>query len=217
MIRNRITYPLGVWMLGLAWLSGCSHTANLHNAATPVPAAPATHPVTPPGAQAIPSATPTPNQQSSEATAMAPNSTVWDSRPAQEVAVATKPKAEAAPQPVTKHEETLDTAAAPAPELPAVPEKPKRSPLFGHADDYQWLRGQVEISRLSTGCRLRFADMDEEDPHGGSVTLTGDSRLRGLQDGAYVHVSGHLVNPGDKGTAPAYHVDRFEIIPQPAK
>jgi hypothetical protein len=213
MIRNRITYPFGLCMLGLGWLSGCTHTANLHNAATSVPAAPATRPAAPPMVQAAPSASPTLSQQPAEATAMAPSTSVWDSRPAQEVAVAAKPEADAALQQASYQEEASDAVAAPA--SPAAPEKPKRSALFGHAEDYHWLRGQVEISRLSTGCRLRFAEMDEIDPHGGSVTLAGDSRLRGLQDGAYIHASGHLVNPDNRGTAPAYHVDHFEVVQQP--
>jgi hypothetical protein len=84
------------------------------------------------------------------------------------------------------------------------------SPAFGRAEDYHWLMGQVEYSRLGQG--WRYGAPGEDDPHGGSVTLTGDRRLRALKDGQYVKVEGSLLNPFDKGRAPAYRVEAFQVI-----
>jgi hypothetical protein len=86
------------------------------------------------------------------------------------------------------------------------------SPAFGRAEDYHWLMGQVEYSRLGQGWRLRYGSPGEDDPHGGSVTLTGDRRLAALKDGQYVKVEGSLLNPRNKGTAPAYRVEAFQVI-----
>jgi hypothetical protein len=100
------------------------------------------------------------------------------------------PRAEAAP-----HKAVVDITAASS---------------FGHAEDYTWLSGQVEYSRLSHCWRLRYASVDEADPYGGSVTLAENPRLEELKDGQHVRVKGHLQNPADKGIAPAYSVDSFE-------
>src|SRR5262249_31298662 len=81
-----------------------------------------------------------------------------------------------------------------------------------HADDYSWLVGTVDYSRLSNGWRLRYAGLDEADQYGGSVTLTGNIASTGLQDGQHIRVKGHLQNPNDHGTSPGYHVDSFEIV-----
>jgi hypothetical protein len=114
--------------------------------------------------------------------------------------------------------------AAPAPQTKTVFPRGETTPArravvdltassqFGHAEDYSWVRGQVEYSRLSQGWRLRYASVDETDPHGGSVTLTGECNLHGLKDGQYIRVQGHFSNPDDKGLAPAYFADRYEVI-----
>jgi hypothetical protein len=81
-----------------------------------------------------------------------------------------------------------------------------------HADDYTWLAGSVDFSRLSNGWRLRYAGLDEADKYGGSVTLTGNIPLDGFKDGQRIRVQGHLSNPEDQGTSPAYHVDSFVLI-----
>jgi hypothetical protein len=83
---------------------------------------------------------------------------------------------------------------------------------FAHAADFSWLAGQVEKTRLGNGWRLRYASVDEDDPHGGSVSLSGDANLPILQDGQYIRVRGHLVDPEAQGAAPAYHVESAELL-----
>jgi hypothetical protein len=118
------------------------------------------------------------------------------------------------------------TVAAPKNSKPAFPRSdaaPPRKPTVDittascsqHADDYSWLIGAVDYSRLDNGWRLRYAGLDEADKYGGSVTLTGNIPLTGLQDGARLRVKGHLQNPEDGGTSPAYHVDSLEVLNGP--
>lgn len=86
------------------------------------------------------------------------------------------------------------------------------SPCFAKAEDYSWLQGQVEYTRLSKSWRLRYASVDEEDRFGGSVTLTGDTVLDSLKDGEYVRIRGYLPNPDARGSAPTYRVEAIEAV-----
>jgi hypothetical protein len=81
------------------------------------------------------------------------------------------------------------------------------APCFAHAQDYGWLRGRVEYSRLSKGWRLRYASVDEPDRFGGSVTLADGSQLRTLKDGDTVEVRGRLADPAADAAAPLYQVE----------
>ena len=83
-------------------------------------------------------------------------------------------------------------------------------PAYGHANDYHWLNGQVQYSRISKAWRLRYAPLDEIDPYGGSVTLVDDGTLGSLKDGQYVRVHGQLVSSPDKAVAPPYKVDSVQ-------
>jgi hypothetical protein len=81
---------------------------------------------------------------------------------------------------------------------------------FGHAEDYTWLRGEVEYSKLANGWRLRYASVDESDTYGGSVTLTG--AVGKLTDGQHVYVRGQLHDPESRKPSPAYRVDSIEVV-----
>jgi hypothetical protein len=83
---------------------------------------------------------------------------------------------------------------------------------FGHAEDYGWLSGEVEYSRISKGWRLRYASVDEEDRYGGSVTLGEHPLLHGLKDGQYVRVTGRLGDTGQKSIAPPYLIDSLQPL-----
>jgi hypothetical protein len=87
------------------------------------------------------------------------------------------------------------------------------SPCFSHADDYRWLKGQVQYSPFNKTWRLRYASVDETDRYGGSVTLMSDRDLdSNLKDGQYVSVQGGLMDPEGKGTAPTYRVDSLQSL-----
>jgi hypothetical protein len=81
---------------------------------------------------------------------------------------------------------------------------------YGHADDYTWLAGEVQVSR-GKGHRLRYAGFEESDQYGGSVTLMDDPKLEGLQDGQFIKVRGRIVNPEGKAIAPPFRVDALEV------
>jgi hypothetical protein len=103
-------------------------------------------------------------------------------------------------------------AATPAAEPPPVIIRGTNRGTFARSEDYRWLCGRVEVSRLGQGVRLRYAPHDQIDVYGGVVTLTGDSSVRALTDGQWVAVRGSLCNPNQKVNAPAYHVDSCELV-----
>jgi hypothetical protein len=88
-------------------------------------------------------------------------------------------------------------------------------PWFGHADDHSWLNGQALYSRAQDTWRLHYASVDDADPYGGTVTLVGEERLKGLKDGAYVKVHGSLVEPDRHEAGSPYRVDSFEVVGRP--
>jgi hypothetical protein len=145
------------------------------------------------------------------------------------------PEPRQAEQPVPEPRQAEPPAPANAPDQPVIvngptapatetpPEKdgkplidPSSLSGFSHAPDYSSLNGQVEYSRLSRGWRLRYAAVDEVDRYGGSVTLVENADLDRLQDGQYLCVQGHLTNPDATGPSPAYRVDSFTVVAQPA-
>lgn len=72
------------------------------------------------------------------------------------------------------------------------------------------LNGQVETWRKTR--RLRYAAIDADDPHGGSVTLVGDQVDR-LQDGQNVRVQGRMILSDDRTAAPRFVVQSVQIMP----
>ena len=84
------------------------------------------------------------------------------------------------------------------------------STCYAHADDYSWLRGEVDYSRISKGWRLRYASVDEDDKYGGSVTLSGDTEK--LKDGMHVIVKGQMHDPEARGISPLYHADSIQPV-----
>jgi hypothetical protein len=124
-------------------------------------------------------------------------------RPEPEVAPAAIPPAEP-PSPPTK---SPSTSTEPRPRT--TTETPVNA--YGHAADYSWLSGQLEFSR-SKGWRLRYAGFDEEDPHGGSVTLVDEHRLAGMEDGQFVRIHGRFAGGEGKGIAPAYRIEAIEAV-----
>jgi hypothetical protein len=89
------------------------------------------------------------------------------------------------------------------------------APCFAHGNDYTWLCGQVEYSRLSRSWRLRYASVDEPDRFGGSVCLAPNAKVEALKDGQYVRVSGHLIDRDAAGPAPTYQVDSVAPVEHP--
>jgi hypothetical protein len=83
---------------------------------------------------------------------------------------------------------------------------------FNHTEDYQSLTGQLQHSHITKAWRLRYASVDEVDPYGGSVTLTDNARLSELNDGDFVWVHGHLMNPEARGIAPLFAIDSIQSI-----
>jgi hypothetical protein len=87
------------------------------------------------------------------------------------------------------------------------------APCFSHAPDYSWIVGQVEYSRIAKNWRLRYASVDEADKHGGRMLLIENHHLSLLQDGQYVRVHGHVVNPDNPDSGPVfYRIESFDTV-----
>jgi hypothetical protein len=106
---------------------------------------------------------------------------------------------------------TPDPRETASPAQPAA--EPAAKPGFGHAEDYAWVCGQLE--HFGRTWRLRYASLDEEDPHGGSVTLATETTLDEQRNGQFVRLHGHLVDPDSRASAPAYRVDSIDTVNRP--
>jgi hypothetical protein len=123
-----------------------------------------------------------------------------------------------APVPPPPVSPTAPVASAPvSPPAPAAPPPapvpaptPPTSGGFGHASDYSWLSGEIQLTHR--GPRLRYAPLEEKDAYGGSVPLLADGHVDRLKDGQFVRVLGHLVNAGGRAAVPAYKVLAVETV-----
>jgi hypothetical protein len=80
---------------------------------------------------------------------------------------------------------------------------------LGAADDYKALTGHVTSFRKSW--RLRYAAVESEDVHGGSVVLSGEGLDR-LKDGQLIRVQGTILAPTDRNQPATFQVQRIEIL-----
>lgn len=65
-------------------------------------------------------------------------------------------------------------------------------PHYGHAADYSWLRGQIQVTRIQGSCTYLVYDPSGSDQYSGRVVPVGD--LTGFKDGDYVLVTGTFSN-----------------------
>jgi hypothetical protein len=81
---------------------------------------------------------------------------------------------------------------------------------YAHALDYGCLTGEVQVALR--GVRLRYAQVDQDDRYGGSVTLLADPVVAGLRDGQMVRFRGQLLSPESRTPAPSYKVVSVELL-----
>ena len=94
-------------------------------------------------------------------------------------------------------------------------------PRFGHATDFSWIAGQINVTKIQGGCTyLRFEDNaggvgnGQVDPTGPGWTTALNAGL--ASDKAYVIAYGHLAGPDEPREmcfAPMYVVDKIEVNP----
>jgi hypothetical protein len=106
-----------------------------------------------------------------------------------------------------------DPAASPASQPAQTP-----SGVYGHAEDYSWLKG-VLIRHPNGSVDLRYCDIAAEDRWGGKVCLEPDSRLNAVRDGQVIYVEGSLVPETDEtplttwNSYPTYHIRVLRTVP----
>jgi hypothetical protein len=121
----------------------------------------------------------------------------------------------------------VETAPAPSPEQPALPPEPgavpppapKRTTLPSahsrHAPDYSWLLGELQYAHVRGAWCVHYAPPDEDDPHGGTVTLVDPGPMTGFRSGQFVRVEGSLVDPASLEPSPAYRVRSIQPASRP--
>ena len=78
---------------------------------------------------------------------------------------------------------------------------------YHHSPDYTALVGELHYNPRHDTWRLRYAGVDTEDAHGGSVTLQNVGRLmQGFRTGQTVRVQGELADRDTRELSPAYRV-----------
>lgn len=90
---------------------------------------------------------------------------------------------------------------------------PHAAEMFGHHDQYLWLRGKLEYSSINKQWKLRYIPLDAAegriDNYGGSVVLVDNGQLSNFKSGDFVMVQGRI---GEKSSAssyaPNYHVQQ---------
>jgi hypothetical protein len=85
-------------------------------------------------------------------------------------------------------------------------------PWFGCAENHSWLKGRILYDAGTNTWRLHYASVDDADPYGGTVTLTGGDKLKALKDGQAVRVEGRLLDPDRRERESAYEVSSFELV-----
>ena len=83
------------------------------------------------------------------------------------------------------------------------------NPQFGHGEQYEWLRGQLEHHGSTGQWQIRYLRPGEpNDPFGGRVVIANPQVLGNLEPGAFVVLQGQLHNLHypDGRTLPAYQL-----------
>jgi hypothetical protein len=86
---------------------------------------------------------------------------------------------------------------------------------FAHSTDYRYLSGQVYYSHVGKSWVLRYAPVEQKDPHGGSVKLAKSKLLDTLEDGQWIRVQGELDPSPGKSSPPLYQVKTVEVVDYP--
>jgi hypothetical protein len=115
-------------------------------------------------------------------------------------------QASAVVEPTAALTAAMELAAARTPADPTV--APQAA--YGHTDGYKSLTGHVQQWRHTW--RLRYAAVEADDPHGGSVVLVGGSELERLRDGQRVRVRGAIVPSDDRQGTTRYQVQALDVL-----
>ena len=134
---------------------------------------------------------PEPRRSVPATTSNVATSTVHEERPAPQESA---PVTAVAPAVAVAAEQPLETTSRPVPSRAL--------------ESHRTLTG--EVHQFRRGWRLRYAAVDADDPHGGSVVLEGVG-VAHLRDGQTVRVVGTLIPAEDRNSAARFQVTMMEI------
>jgi hypothetical protein len=81
---------------------------------------------------------------------------------------------------------------------------------YGASKNYTVLVGRVQEWRKTL--RLRYAAVEQDDAHGGSVELEAGVELPPLRDGQHVRVRGAMIPAEDRVSSARFRVDAIEVL-----
>lgn len=81
---------------------------------------------------------------------------------------------------------------------------------YGATENYTILVGRVQEWRKTV--RLRYAAVEQQDAHGGSVSLEGVADVHQLRDGQHVRVRGTLIPADGRAGSARFRVTSIEIL-----
>lgn len=101
-------------------------------------------------------------------------------------------------------------------EIEHIP-NPASYPSRGHAADFSWVAGEVQMTRIQSGCTfVRYSETEHVQPVGASWDAAETAGQ--VRSGSYVVLFGHLARPGElvpQCPAQAYIVDRVQANTAP--
>ncbi|MFL5243894.1 MAG: hypothetical protein ACJ8FY_17470 [Gemmataceae bacterium] len=199
----------GTGFVGTTLLMGCQHSRHCESCSVGAPVAPAAPYV---AAQKMPSAS-TYHEIQRDPNALPP-------MPLHEPVEATKLPDPPEEQPSKAETEELEQAAYAREVADAKKALHGRrsfhditaDPCFDHAADYAWIIGELYFEKDSKTWTVRYASVDEDDCHGGKVTLTDAGAMDNLRSGQMVRVEGRMADPAAHDLRPAYKVQTIELV-----
>lgn len=83
------------------------------------------------------------------------------------------------------------------------------------ADDFSWIQGRLQWVHVKGGAWVvRYAPLDQEDIHGGSVVLVRDRRFEDFHEGDFVRLEGEILSqkPSVFLGGPLYRVQHITML-----
>ncbi len=95
------------------------------------------------------------------------------------------------------------------------PDVKSRSDMYGHAEDYSWLKGRLQKVHVpGVEWKIRYSPIDEVDQFGGSMVLAPDIRMEDFKNLELVYIKGRQLSgrPSLYVTGPLYRVESIHRL-----
>jgi len=111
--------------------------------------------------------------------------------------------------------DVADVEPQPKPPAKIEPKIESRSDMYGHADDYSWLKGRLhKVHVPGVEWKIRYLPIDEVDQWGGSMVLAPDIRLEDFNHLDVVYIKGKQLadRPSLYVSGPLYRIESIHDL-----